>query len=239
MRPTSRSSSWAPSRKPTSFRTSSGSCRVAAVRPESATATAVAARLSGFPASIEKISGREGTRAEKRDRHDAHSADAGEDEASPGGLPPTPPPTCWRSGCASCCARRSRLRTVLSAWTTAAACPSTAAAPSASTSGSAPENADKLVGTCSPKSIDPPDGRAHRRECAKVREQSRQSLETASKQNGYLAVDAAGEPPARPRARRRWQARRDRIDRITPEKVHEAARKYFPPAAHTGRYPDA
>jgi zinc protease len=51
--------------------------------------------------------------------------------------------------------------------------------------GSAPENADKLVGNVLTEVDRLRTSGPTAEECAKVREQSRQSLETASKQNGF------------------------------------------------------
>jgi zinc protease len=98
--------------------------------------------------------------------------------------------------------------------------------------GSAPENADKLVGNVLAEVDRLRTSGPTAEECAKVREQSRQSLETASKQNGYwLSTLQASHLLGR--APETVAARRDRIDRITPEKVHEAARKYFPAGRYT------
>ena len=98
--------------------------------------------------------------------------------------------------------------------------------------GSAPENADKLVGNVLAEVDRLRTSGPTAEECAKVREQSRQSLETASKQNGFwLSMLQASHLLGR--APETVAARRDRIERITPEKVHEAARKYFPAGRYT------
>jgi zinc protease len=98
--------------------------------------------------------------------------------------------------------------------------------------GSAPENAEKLVGRVL-EEVDRlrKDGPTAE-ECGKVREQSRQDLETASKQNGFWlstlqSNHLLGREP-QPIA-----ARRERIDRLTPDRVHEAAKRYFPVNRYT------
>ncbi len=69
-------------------------------------------------------------------------------------------------------------------------------------------------------------------ECAKVREQQRRELETASRQNGYwlssLQTDLIlGRDPAT------IPDRASRLDALTPDRLHEAFRLYFPAARYT------
>ena len=82
--------------------------------------------------------------------------------------------------------------------------------------GSAPENADKLAGNVLAEVDRLRTSGPTAEECAKVREQSRQSLETASKQNGFwLSMLQASHLLGR--APEAVAVRRDRIDRITPQ----------------------
>jgi zinc protease len=98
--------------------------------------------------------------------------------------------------------------------------------------GSAPENAEKLAGNVLTEVDRLRTEGPTAEECAKVREQSRQSLETASKQNGYwLSVMQSNHVMGRqPEA---VAVRRERIERITPAAVQAAARKYFPASRYT------
>jgi zinc protease len=69
-------------------------------------------------------------------------------------------------------------------------------------------------------------------ECAKVREQNRRDLETASRQNGYWlsslqTARILGRDP------RTINDRRKHIDDLTPDGLHDAFRRYFPATRYT------
>jgi zinc protease len=98
--------------------------------------------------------------------------------------------------------------------------------------GSAPENAASLTADVMKQIEKLRKEGPTAAEVAKVVEQERQDLETASKQNGYWlsslqSSSLIGRDPLR------ILERTDALKKVTPESVHAAFKRFFPPSRYT------
>ncbi len=98
--------------------------------------------------------------------------------------------------------------------------------------GSSPDNASKLTDVVLAQAETLRGKGPTAEECAKVREQNRQDLETAMKQNGYW-LSSLQSTHLLQRDPTSILERTKRVDLITPDRVHEAIRRYFPQTRYT------